>query len=301
MRLPRIPIRLTAVFQRGLLCFLALPAICPPTPAAALDPRDPYDPNGPYVDAYLAGEYHRALQEAEKAIADEFGLPPVLWAADQAELLHLVGRYDEAITVMSDVVRRVYEPYFTVRLAAFYRHAGKNDDVDYALQQAARQSMSEYRQDYPRENWLAMAVRSRMMGGSPRQILQAMQQNLLRQYPDFVQGFITAGELALESYGYDVAEEYFLSALALDATRQSALSGLAETYYRAEDPRFEEVFVALNQSDEEKPLRGLPPAQFVDLLTGASVTTSSSIPPRSMFILKRCNDCVCDMSFCDEN
>lgn len=231
---------------RGVARIFALAAICLPMPVRA---SAPYDPAAPYAAAYLGGNYQQAITEVEQAIGKEFGLPPVLWSADQAELYFLTGRYDEAIAVMGDVVRRVYEPVFTERLAEFYRHVGRADDARDAMDLAIQQNRGQYRQDYPRENLLAMGRIAQLRGESPRQILQIFQQRILQRNPEFVEGFVAAGNLALESYGYDVAEEYFLAALALDAVRQPALAGLAETYYRAGDPRFEqaaEMLAALN-------------------------------------------------------
>lgn len=223
-------------------CLLAMASICPLLPARAITP---YDPGAPYVAAYLQGDYAKALEELEAAKAATLGLPPVLWSADEAEILHLTGRYDEAIAVMGDVVRRVYEPVFTVRLAELYRHSGREADAEQAMDLAIRQNMSPYRPEFPRENLLAMGRLARLRGERPRQILQIFQQRLLQRHPEFVEGFVASGDLALESYGYDVAEEYYLAALALDPARQPALMGLAETYYRASDPRFDETAAKL--------------------------------------------------------
>jgi len=228
----------------------ALAVVCLIVPARA---SAPYDPAAPYAESYLRGDYQKAITEVTAAIEGQFGLPPVLWSADQAELLFLTGSYEEAIAVMGDVVRRVYEPIFTVRLAAFYRHVGRDDDASDALELAIRQNMGRYRQEFPRENLLAMGQVARMRGESPRQILQIYQQRILQRNPEFVEGFVAAGQLALESYGYDVAEEYFLAALALDETRQPALVGLCETYYRAGDPRFEQTAQMLEALNPHHP------------------------------------------------
>jgi tetratricopeptide (TPR) repeat protein len=214
---------------------------------------DPYDPAAPYVTPYLSGSYAEALTRVETELAGQLGLPKSLWLADYAELLFLTGRYDEAITTMGDVVRRVYEPVFTIRLAEMYRHIGRHEDADGAVELAIRQNMSRYPQEYPRENLLAIGKIARWQGENPRSVLQVYQQRLLSRYPDFVRGFVAAGELALDSYGYDVAEGYFLDALEQDPNRQSALAGLAETYHRAEDPRFEEVAERLTALNPHHP------------------------------------------------
>lgn len=211
------------------------------------------DPSARYAEACRKGQYAEAIDLAKAAAGQDFGLPAVALAADYAELLYMVGRYDEAQTAMGEVVGRVYEPVYMVRLAEMYRHSGKTADSDGFLQLAIDTNMRGYRQAYPRENLLAMGKVARMRGESPRRILQIYQQRLLQRYPDFVPGFLEAGELALESHGYDVAEEYFLAALALDETRQSALAGLAATYFQAEDPRFDEIRVRLEALNPHQP------------------------------------------------
>lgn len=212
-----------------------------------------YDPDAPYAEPYLAGRYAEALEGVEKAIAAEFGLASPLWMADKAELLFLLGRYDEAISEMSDVVRRVYEPIHTVRLAEMYRHVGQVEDARGATDLAVQQSQSGYRQDFAKENLLAMGRIARLQGENPRRILQIYQERLLGRFPEFAPGFEAAGEIALEGYGYDLAEKYFLAALQIDESRQEALAGLAATYYQAGDPRFDEVRAKLEALNPNHP------------------------------------------------
>ena len=221
---------------------------CAPVLAATL-----YDPSAPYAEPYLAGRYAEALAGVEKAIAAELGLASPLWMADRAELLFILGRYDEAISEMSDVVRRVYEPIYTVRLAEMYRHVGQVDDARGATDLAIQQSQAGYRQDFAKENLLAMGRIARLQGENPRRILQIFQERLLGRFPEYAPGFEAAGEIALEGYGYDLAEKYFLAALQRDETRQEALAGLAATYYQAGDPRFDEVRIKLEALNPNHP------------------------------------------------
>lgn len=217
-------------------CLVVGAMVAAPKVEAALS-----DPSAPYAEAFLAGRYSDALTQAERTIDDNQGYLPPAWLADKAELLFILGRYDEAISEMGDAVRRVYEPVYSVRLAEMYRHIGRLDDARDATQMAVMQSQSGYRQDFPRENLIAMGRVARMQGENPQRILQIYQERLLGRYPDYAPGFEAAGEIALEGYGYDLAEKYFRSALALDGTRQDALAGLAATYHASGDPRFEAV------------------------------------------------------------
>lgn len=234
------------------LCLAGLPAVLlclfAPTTLAS-----PYDPEAPYVEAYLAGRYAESIKVAEASFSEKLGVVPPAWLADHAELLYIVGRYEEAIAEMSDAVRRVYEPIYTVRLAEMYRAVGKPDDAAQAVELAIQQSQSGYRQEYNRENLLAMGRIARLQGENPRRILQIYQERLLGRFPEFAPGFEAAAEIALEGYGYDLAEKYFLAALKLDETRQTALAGLAATYHQAGDPRFEEVRARLEALNPNHP------------------------------------------------
>ncbi len=238
-------------FRRALClvaCSALLLCLCAPAFSA-----NPHDRAAPYAEAYLAGRYAEAIEVAETAFSEKLGLVPSEWIADHAELLFIVGRYEEAIAEMSDAVRRVYEPIYTVRLAEMYRAVGKPDDAARAIELAIQQSQSGYRQEYNRENLLAMGRIARLQGENPRRILQIYQERLLGRFPEYAPGFEAAGEIALEGYGYDLAEKYFLAALKLDETRQTALAGLAATYHQSGDPRFEEVRARLEALNPNHP------------------------------------------------
>ncbi len=238
-------------FRRALClvgCSALLLCLCAPAFSA-----NPHDRAAPYAEAYLAGRYAEAIEVAETAFSEKLGVVPSEWIADHAELLFIVGRYEEAIAEMSDAVRRVYEPLYTVRLAEMYRAMGKPDDAAQAIDLAIQQSQSGYRQEFSRENLLAMGRVARLQGENPRRILQIYQERLLGRFPDYAPGFEAAGEIALEGYGYDLAEKYFLAALKLDETRQTALAGLAATYHQSGDSRFDEVRAKLEALNPNHP------------------------------------------------
>lgn len=202
----------------------------------------PYAPTAPYAEAYLRGDYQEALETLEEKVGSQARNLPTDCALDRAELLFILGRGDEALVAMRDVAQSMQEPVYTVRLAEMLRELGRHSDADQAAQWAFQQNQAYYApQQFPRENLLALGRLVRLRGENPNRVLQIYQQRLLARHPDYIPGFVEAGELALASYGYDIAEEYFLAALALDETRQDALVGLAETYWKAGDPRFEAV------------------------------------------------------------
>ena len=202
----------------------------------------PYAPTAPYAEAYLRGDYQEALETLEEKVGSQARNLPTDSALDRAELLFILGRGDEALVAMRDVAQSMQEPVYTVRLAEMLRELGRHSDADQAAQWAFQQNQAYYApQQFPRENLLALGRLVRLRGENPNRVLQIYQQRLLARHPDYIPGFVEAGELALASYGYDIAEEYFLAALALDDTRQDALVGLAETYWKAGDPRFEAV------------------------------------------------------------
>ena len=54
-----------------------------------------------------------------------------------------------------------------------------------------------------------------------------------------------------------------------------------------QDERFEDLTIVINRSDAPKQNLGVPPGNYLDLLTDASVDGNITVPPRSMLILKR--------------
>jgi len=241
---------MVAVLRRGTWFVAVVLAGLSPVALGAV----PEAPDAPYAEAYRAGDYAEALAKLEEAGGTSARQLPLDWAADRAELLFLLGRGDEAIVVLRDVVQAIEEPYYTVRLAEMLRELGRRSDAEQTLQWALQQNQSRYqRQQFPRRNLLALGRLARFRGENPNRVLQIYQQRLLSRYPDFVDGFVEAGELALASYGYDVAENYFEAALALDGNHQGALVGLAETYEKAGDPRFEVIRARLEALNPRHP------------------------------------------------
>jgi tetratricopeptide (TPR) repeat protein len=215
--------------------------LCNLVPAVAFGVM-PQDPEAVYAAAFLRGDYAEALATLEGDAGTNAQNLPLAWAVDRAELLNILGRGEEALLAMREIVQSMQEPHYTVRMAEMLQELGRKSDADQALQWAMQQNQVYYqRQRLPRENLLAMGRAVRMRGENPNRVLQIYQQRLLSREPDFVPAYLEAGALALSSYAYDLAEEYFLGALAIEVDHQDAMAGLAETYWKAGDPRFEEV------------------------------------------------------------
>ncbi len=214
----------------------------------------PEDPDGVYAEAYLRGDYAEALATLESSGGTTIRELPLNWAFDRAELLFILGRGDEALVAMRDVVQSVQEPYYTVRLAEMLRELGRSSDAEQALQWAFQQNQAYYqRQQFPERNLLALGRLARLKGENPNRVLQIYQQRVLSRYPEYVPGFIEAGELALDSYAYDIAEDYFEAALSLEPDNQDGLAGLAETYWKAGDLRFDVVGAHLESLNPHHP------------------------------------------------
>lgn len=234
----------------------------------------PADAEAPYAEAWLKGDYAGALKTLEDAGGDSGRELPLDWAVDRAELLFTLGRGDDALAAMEDVALSMQEPWFTVRYAEMLEALGRDSDAEDALQRAMLQSRYNRRPQFPKRNLLAMGRVARMRGENPNRVLQIYQQRLLARFPDFIEGFVEAGELALASYGYDVAEEYFLAAIENAPDRQDALAGLAETYWKADDPRFEEIRERLEALNPHHPrLQGMIAAR--SLVSGALETAET--------------------------
>lgn len=212
-----------------------------PSPAAAADPT--YES---YLSLWQRGEYQRALTLLSHGLEGlRMEIWPVDYAEDHALLLHSMGRLDEAIKEMESIVRRYPEPAFSVTLALFYRERGRLEDFQRLLLEATRQTQ---RRDFYAPAWknaLGVARLFELAGQDPKIILNSYITLWTDRMPESNAPYIAAGDLAYRKYSYDVAAEYYGKALEHDPAQQDALAGLAECYWKSEDPRVEETLQKL--------------------------------------------------------
>lgn len=206
----------------------------------------PGDASERYNDLWQRGGYQQALMMLNRQLE---GLRPDLWpveyAMDHAELLHSVGRVDEAIKEMESIVRRCPEPAFSVTLALYYRDRGRLDDFQRLLQEAIREAQRPANYAPPWKNALAVARLLELGGENPKVILNSYITLWIDRMPGESLPYVAAGDLAYRKYSYDVAAEYYGKALQIDPNQQDALAGLAESYWKSDDPRVEETLKKL--------------------------------------------------------
>ena len=207
------------------------------------------------MDLWERGEYHQALESLERQLVDlQHAIPWPLTHA-RARLRFAVGRVDEAIEDMETIARRRLQPSFSLELALMYKYRGKPLFYDRWFQHAASQMQRNnwYR---PRrsENIAAMGRILELGGTNPKTILSAHYGRAIEFFRDLSSVvFVGAGDLAYRNQGYDIAEEYYLKALAKDAKDQDALAGLIECYQKSHDERMTDVMAKLEGINPNHP------------------------------------------------
>ena len=240
-------------------CFRFLPAAClflcallsPLFLCAQITEEQHGAPNEHYRVLFKEGRYYDALADIQRRIderpelAESKAYRYIIWLSDRANIRFFIGDVDEAIADMEIVAEEYFEPTFLLRLAEMYKYRGRLDEYQQILDEAAT-TQRRFRHFHSREeNFVAMGRIAELRGESPKQLLSTFYSNIMETRPRFIGGFINAGDLALRYGSYDLAKQYFTTALELDETDENALSGLAETYWRAHDARLDEVMKKL--------------------------------------------------------
>ncbi len=208
-------------------------------------------PNEHYRILFQDGRYRDALADIQRRIDERPELEEskayryIIWLSDRANIRFFIGDVDEAIADMEVVAEEYFEPTFMLRLAEMYKYRGRLDDYQRTLDDVAT-TQRRFRHFHSREeNFVAMGRIAELRGESPKQLLSVFYTNIIDNRPRFIGGYIGAGDLALRYGSYDLAENYFNQALEIDETDENALTGLAETYWKARDSRLEEVMEKL--------------------------------------------------------
>ncbi len=197
------------------------------------------------------GEYREALDRLQEDIDSRPELKKtrafryVNWVSDRAKLNALIGEVDKAIDDLEWITGWIEEPAFYLRLAELYKTRGRLQDYQNALEQAKASADRRYGFHSREENLLAICKVNELQGENPKQLLNSWYSILTKNYPDFTAAFVSAGDLCRSKRAYDRAEEYYRQAMEKRGDNQSALEGMAETYWKTDDPRLNEILEQL--------------------------------------------------------
>ncbi|MBZ0255228.1 hypothetical protein K8I31_04155 [bacterium] len=234
-----------------LACLLLCALLAPVRLCAQMTEERHTAPGEHYRTLFNEGRYQDALADIQRRIDDRPELAEtrayryVIWLADRAEIYFTIGEVDKAIDDMKIVAEEYFEPVFMLRLAEMYKYRGRMDGYKQTLDAVAN-AQRRFQYFHSRdENFAAIAGIAELRGESPKQLLSTFYSNIIETRPRFIGGFIGAGDLSLRYGSYDLAEKYFTQALEIDDTDEDALSGLTETYWKAHDPRFDEMMARL--------------------------------------------------------
>lgn len=210
----------------------AEPSEAAPTPT----PVPPLD----YLEMWEKGEYGLALKALETQIEKARRLPP-RWLLDRADLRFILGDVKGAVADLEQLSAQIADPIYFQRLSELYRYQGRYAEAKQALEKGAEQAERFQRWGMSAPNMLAYARIMEDMGKDPKMILNSLFPILHNEYPEFADGFSEAGDLAFRRGDYQLASEYYEKALAVEPKHLAAMAGLAECYWRSNDPRVEEM------------------------------------------------------------
>ena len=230
----------------SLLC--AIPAIS--VQAQQADDRDQdLEELVDYIELWDRGEYQQALDQLEENIATQ-NRPLDSWTYDHSRLLFTLGRVDEAIEILEDLIKRTSMPSHGLDIALMHRYKGHEQSFDYWLKRAAGMIQNRrwlYRRRAERDqNVAAIGHIYAYLGNNPKTILSAHYKQYLDMYDDLTPVVHTAaGDMAYRTSNYNVAAGYYEEALAKDPKYQDALAGLMDCFWKSHDNRLQETMNSL--------------------------------------------------------
>lgn len=208
------------------------PAEATPTPV----PDPPLD----YLEMWEKGEYGLAIKALETQIEKARRLPP-RWLLDRAELRFILGNVKGAVADLEQLSAQIADPIYFHRLAVLYRYQGRYAEAKQAMEKGLEQAERFQRWGMSAPNMLAYAQILEETGQDPKTILNSLFPLIHSEYPEFAEGFSGAGDLAFRRGDFQLASEYYEKALAVEPTHLASMAGLAECYWRSNDPRVEEM------------------------------------------------------------
>lgn len=200
-----------------------------------------------YEALWKRGEYRKALDDLEARIAPRLPNIPSFWEKERAELRFLCGEVDAAIADYEQLVTRSADATDTLRLAEMYRYRGAQTKFDMALADAARRLEGNWGGYNPQRTLLTAGRIAELQGDDPKQILSTFYTVLLRRAPEYVPGYVAAGNLALSKRSYAIAASYYEQALDRDPAAYEALAGLATCFWQSRDERLDAVLERLGR------------------------------------------------------
>lgn len=177
----------------------------------------------------INGNYTDCIKIAEKAVADreyDEGWPLIL-----SDALMTVGRYPDALNVISNAIPRYYGS-IRLRLAGYevYRQNGKLDDARNFLTQIDNLAQSRSWSYRDPASSVTLGRAALLMGADPRRVLDSVYTPLKASNPKFRDTYLAEGQLALDKHDFSLASKSFEAGLNQFADDPDMLYGMARAY-----------------------------------------------------------------------
>ncbi len=184
---------------------------------------------------YLKGDYTACIRQAEQAVTNsawDDQWPLLLAGAELA-----VGRYPAAEITITNALER-YRASVQLRLLAYdvFNANGQTTRAREMLDEI-KLGASRRRYDLDAQNLVAMGKALLLLNAEPKLVLENFFDRAKRLDPDYDQGWLAGGELALDKQDYALAAKIFNEALNKFPDHPDAWFGLARAYAPNDAPQ----------------------------------------------------------------
>jgi tetratricopeptide (TPR) repeat protein len=181
-------------------------------------------------EQFRAGHYAECLESCRKAIESDAYEPR--WRVLMIESLLALGRYNEAAVEVAAATR--YSPLsipFLKLAHTAYTQSGQVDRAQDLLTTIYRVASTRRLASMDSQDLVALGETLLLLGGEPRIILEEFYNRALRNDPNYRDGYLAAGDLALAKQDYQLAAGQYRKVIERFGADPDAYCGLAKAFY----------------------------------------------------------------------
>lgn len=181
-------------------------------------------------DQYRTGQYAKCLQSTQKAINN--GAYSAQWRILKIRSLMALGLYDQAADDM-DVILFNYPVSIPLLELAYeaYLYGGKERRAGEVLQRIVRIGTNRDVRYFSPPDFVALGKSLLRLDYDAKLILDEFFDRAIRSDPNYIEGYLAAGQLALDKKDYELAADQYRKALERFGTEPDAHYGLAKAFY----------------------------------------------------------------------
>jgi tetratricopeptide (TPR) repeat protein len=188
---------------------------------------------------FRTGQYEQCLESARRAIGtapSPYSSVPEDWPILVVKSLMALGRYDQAVTEISDALQRDPMSIRLNRLAyEAYRQTGRDGTAMDMLTRVYRIASGSRRPiGVTPAELVALGDSLLVLGGEPKVILSEFYNRAIQADPNCREAYLAAGALAIAKQDYDLAAQQYRKAIERFGDDPDAHYGLALAFYQSD-------------------------------------------------------------------